>query len=63
MSVMLCPSHSQTGQINVKWKPISNYYEMQNSMKPNVPAIMTHEHQSLAAIESEQYAIEYETQF
>ena len=41
----------------------SNYYEMQIFMKPNVPAIMTHEHQYLVAIESEQYAIEYEAQF
>ena len=41
----------------------SKCYEMQSFMKSNVPAIMTHEHQSLAAIESEQYAIEYEAQF
>ena len=41
----------------------SNYYEMQICMKSNAPAIMTHEHQSLAAIEPEQYDIEYEVQF
>ena len=41
----------------------SKCYEMQSFMKSNVPAIMTHEHQSLAAIESELYAIEYEAQF
>ena len=48
---------------------ISNSYEMQSFMKPNVPAIMTHEHQSFAATVfccdtslSEQYAIEYEAQ-
>ena len=36
---------------------------MQSFMKTNIPAIMTHEYQSLAAIETEQYAIEHEAQF
>ena len=42
---------------------ISDNHEMQSFMKLNVPAIMTHDHQSFAAIESEQYAVEHETQF
>ena len=42
---------------------MSNCYEMQSLMKPNVPAIKTREHQSLAAIDSENYDIKYEAQF
>ena len=42
---------------------ISNNYETQSFMKPNVPAIMTHDHQSFAAIKSEQCAVEHEAQF
>ena len=41
---------------------ISNNYEMQSIMKPNVPAVMTHKHQSLTTIESEKYAVEHEAQ-
>ena len=36
---------------------------MQSFMKSNVPAIMAHDHQSFAAIESEQYGVEHEAQF
>ena len=42
---------------------IRNNYEMQSFMKSNVPAIMTIDDQSFAAIESEQYAVEDEAQF
>ena len=42
---------------------LSKNYETQSFVKPHVPAIMTYEHQSFAALESDQYAVEHEAQF
>ena len=61
--------HVMSVTLPILFKAISNEnrirhnYEMQSFTKLNVPAVMTHEHQSFGTIESEQYAIEHEAQF
>ena len=52
-----------TLQMNTEKKHLHENRKILSPMKPNLLAIIVHEHQPLAAIESEHCAIEYEAQY